>query len=59
MLFTRLAAIAQREENVEDYFEFKLATSPLSLFENGLMRKSDKSSLRKVLLSERKWPVLN
>ena len=52
ILFTRLAAIAQREDEVECCFEFELSTSPLSLFKNGLMRKPDKSSLRKVLLTE-------
>ena len=52
MLFTRLAAIAQREDDVESYFEFELATFPLSLFKDGLMRKPNKSSLCNVLLSE-------
>ena len=52
MLFTRLAAIAQREYDVEGYFEFELATFPLSLFKDGLMRKPNNPSLRNVLLSE-------
>ena len=52
LLFTRLSAIAQREDDVEGYFEFELATFPLSLFKNGLMRKPDKASLHNVLLSE-------
>ena len=53
VLFTRLAAIAQREENVEQYFAFELTNHPQALFKNGLMRKPDKSALRKVLLLER------
>ena len=52
VLFTRLTAIAQREENVEQYFAFELTNQPQALFKNGLMRKPDKSSLRKVLLPE-------
>ncbi|KAG1670492.1 Sulfotransferase family cytosolic 2B member 1 [Nymphon striatum] len=52
LLFTRLAAIAQREEDVEQYFDFELTTRPQSLFKNELMRKPDKASLRKVLLTE-------
>ena len=52
VLFTRLAAIAQREENVEQYFAFELTNHPQALFKNGLMRKPDKSALRKVLLLE-------
>ncbi|KAG1714706.1 Multidrug resistance-associated protein 1 [Nymphon striatum] len=52
LLFTRLAAIAQREEDVEQYFDFELTTSPQSLFKNELMRKPNKASLRKVLLTE-------
>jgi hypothetical protein len=52
LLFTRLAAVAQREEDVEQYFDFELTTRPQSLFKNELMRKPDKASLRKVLLTE-------
>ena len=51
-LFTRLAAIAQREEDVEQYFEFELTLRPQALFKNDLMRKPDKSSLRKILLTD-------
>ena len=52
LLFTRLAAIAQREDDVEQYFDFELNTRPLSLFKNNLMRKPDKASLRKLLLTD-------
>ena len=51
LLFTRLAAIAQRDKNVEQYFEYEFTHRPLSLFKNELMRKPDKSSLRNVLLA--------
>eukprot|EP00111_Clytia_hemisphaerica_P004289 TCONS_00012238-protein len=53
-LFTRLAAVAQREENVEKYFEYELTQFPESLFKRGLMRKPDKASLRKLILPEQK-----
>ena len=51
VLFTRLAAIAQRED-VQQYFAFELTNQPQALFKDGLMRKPDKSSLRKVLLPD-------
>ena len=34
LLFTRLAVIAKREENVEQYFDFELTHCPESLFKN-------------------------
>ena len=43
VLFTRLAAIAKREEN-EKNFDYKLATEAMSLFKNNLMRSLDKPS---------------
>ena len=52
VLFTRLAAIAKREENEEKYFDYELTTEPMSLFKNNLMRSPDKPSLRKVLLKD-------
>ena len=52
LLFTRLAAIAEREENVEQYFDYELNHQALSLFKNGLMRKPDKAALRKSLLPD-------
>ena len=48
VLFTRLAAIAKREENEVKYFDYELTTEPMSLFKNNLMRSPDKPSLRKV-----------
>ena len=50
VLFTRLAAVAKREENEEKYFDYELTTEPMSLFKNSLMRSPDKPSLRKALL---------
>ena len=53
-LFTRLAAVAQREEDVEKYFEYELTQFPEALFNRGLMRKPDKASLRNTILTEGK-----
>ena len=50
VLFTRLSALAGREDNVEKYFDFELTTYPMSLFKDGVMRKPDKASLRNLLL---------
>ena len=53
LLFTRLAAIAEREDDVEQYFDYELNHQALSLFKNGLMRKPDKASLKRSLLPEK------
>ena len=52
LLFTRLSALAGREDNVQKYFDFELTTYPLSLFKAGIMRKPDKASLRNIVLTE-------
>jgi hypothetical protein len=46
MLFTRLVAMAQREDDVSKYFAFELTLMPTSLFKDNLMRKPSKSQLR-------------
>ena len=50
ILLTRLTAMAQREEDVEKYFNYEISPFPPSLFKDGLMRKSDKPSLRKAIM---------
>ena len=52
LLFNRLSALAGREENVEKYFGYELTTYPMSLFKDGIMRKPDKASLRKRMLTK-------
>ena len=37
-------------EDWDLFFKYELTTEPTSLFKNGLMRKPDKSSLRKILM---------
>ncbi|XP_066924439.1 uncharacterized protein [Clytia hemisphaerica] len=59
LLFTRLAAIAEREENVEQFFDYELNHQALSLFKNGLMRKPDKAALKKSLLPEKDATTMN
>ncbi|XP_057307435.1 uncharacterized protein LOC130645457 [Hydractinia symbiolongicarpus] len=55
MLFTRLVSIAQRKkEDIEEFFAFELTQEPMSLFKHGLMRKPDKSSLRKAVMNDDK-----
>ena len=51
-LFVRLAAVAQREENVEKYFEYEMTNYPMSIFKENMIRKPDKASLRKIILPE-------
>ena len=52
VLFTRLAAVAKREENEESYFYYEMTNEPMSLFKNMMMRKPDKPSLRKALVTD-------
>lgn len=49
LLFTRLIAIAQREDNIEKYFEFELTVVPTSLFKETALRKPTKSQLANVI----------
>ena len=51
-LFTRLAALAKREENEESYFYYEMSNEPMSLFKNMMTRKPDKPSLQKTLVTD-------
>ena len=53
LLLTRLAAIAEREENMRQFFNFKLTHQSESSIKKQLMRKPDKAPLRNVLLTEK------
>ena len=46
IVFNRLLLLAGRLESVEKAFEFELTKEPMALFSSGLMRKSEKTSLR-------------
>ncbi len=49
LLFSRLIAIAQREENIEKYFEYELTVVPTSLFKENALRKTTKAQLANAL----------
>lgn len=52
VMFNRMIAVAKREESIEQFFEIELTLEPMSMFKDGMMRKPDKPSLRKVLLPD-------
>ena len=52
VIFNRMIAVAVREESLEQFFEYELTSEPISIFKEGMMRKPDKPSLRKVLLPD-------
>ena len=52
VLFTRLTALAGRNEDPLQNFDYKLTTYPMSLFKDGVMRKADKVALRNKILSK-------
>ena len=59
VLFTRLAAVAKRDENEESYFYYEMTNEPMSLFKNMMMRKPDNPSLRKALVTDAESNKLN
>ena len=54
----RLVAAAQREKNLESYFEYELAAEPTSLFKNGMLRKAAKSKLKNIIIKDT-YPIQN
>ena len=55
--FTRLTALAQSDDNIQDHFKYELTHEPTALFKEGSMRKPQKSKLRQYLLD--KHPPVN
>ena len=51
LLFSRLIAIVQREEDITPYFDYELTAIPTSLFKDHAMRKTTKAQLAKALMS--------
>ena len=41
-LFYRMVTIAEREENLDQLFQYELTAEPMSLFKEGMMRKPDR-----------------
>jgi len=58
-LFVRLAALTQRLDNIEEYFDYEMTNYPMSIFKDHIMRKPDKASLRKIILPEKKTCSFN
>lgn len=52
ILFTRLTALTQSDENIQDHFAFELTHEPTALFKDGLLRKPQKAKLRNYLLEK-------
>ena len=48
-LFTRLIAVVDRSNTVEECFEYELTQEPTSLFKDSFMRKPNKSDRAKVI----------
>ena len=48
----RLVAVAKREENEESYLYYEMTNEPMSLFNNKMVHKPDKPSLRKALVTD-------
>ena len=49
LLFSRLQALIERQEEIREYFRFELIAFPTSLFQNGMMQKANESKLAKAL----------
>ena len=47
-----MITVAAQEGNIEEFFHYELTQEPMLLFKNGMMRKPDKPSLRKVTMTE-------
>jgi len=54
VLCSRLVAIALREDNVSQYFEYELAVEPTATFKQGLMRPADKPKMREAFIGKTK-----
>lgn len=57
LLFMRLVVIAERNENIQSYFEHELTAVPTSLFVDTMMRKPNKASLIQTLLGKNSQKV--
>ena len=49
VIFLKLLAVAQRNEDVSRYVSYELTAEPSNLFKEGLMHKPKKPELRKAL----------
>ena len=51
-LFSRLLALVDRSENMEEYFEYEFIQEPTSLFKDQPLRKPNKSNLAKIITED-------
>ena len=49
LLFSRLIAIVQREEDMVPFFDYELTTIPTALFKDNAMRKTEKAQLARAI----------
>ena len=49
LLFSRLIAIVQREEDMVPFFDYELTTIPTTLFKDNAMRKTEKAQLARAI----------
>lgn len=49
LLFQRMLAMKKNEDKLEEYFHYELAPYPMSMFHEGLMRKTKKSAVFELL----------
>ncbi|XP_065911780.1 uncharacterized protein [Dysidea avara] len=59
LLFSRLIAVVQREEDMAQFFNYELTTIPTSLFKDNYLRKTDKSQLSRGLKNSVEPSALN
>ena len=52
ILFTRLTAIVQNEDDIAAQFYYQLTPEPTTLFKDGLIRKTSKSDMRNKFLTK-------
>ncbi|KAJ8043553.1 hypothetical protein HOLleu_10691 [Holothuria leucospilota] len=57
VLFARLIALIQREDNILEHFKYELTPEPSSIFHDGYIRKAKKSDLRNHLFKKIKNKV--
>lgn len=54
LLFQRMTAIRKNDETLQEYFHYELSPYPMSIFNDGLMRKTAKAKLFDLFASENK-----
>lgn len=50
--FHRMITMAERQKNLQPFFQYELTVEPMVLFQISMMRQPDKPSLRKIIMLE-------